>query len=180
MVLATLLERAIFLWFRSSIHAEAFLAQIAKLLRAGNTDRAVKLCAVAPTVPLAAMVRAGLERAGAGVSAARTAMQAAIAAAAPGLRRRLNALLASGAVALALGWFGSQQLGGSTLAASAGPPPLPFGQPMSMAPAMAGLAVAIVAGLGWLAFTLKARSLLAQLEEARTRLERLLGELGES
>ena len=46
------IERFIFLFFKYSINAEAFMAQVQKLVMANNIDRAIKLCNAAPSAAL--------------------------------------------------------------------------------------------------------------------------------
>lgn len=49
------------LFFRLNINAQAFSAQIQKLVQANNADRAIKLCSVVPNAPLARGAKAMLQ-----------------------------------------------------------------------------------------------------------------------
>jgi hypothetical protein len=58
-VLATITERTIFLLTKFRVNSRELLAQVRKLVQAGNIDRAIKLCEAAD-VPLLRVFRAGL------------------------------------------------------------------------------------------------------------------------
>jgi hypothetical protein len=177
-VVSVIVERGVTLYFRWSIRAVVLLDQLEKMVRAGNTDRAIRLSrAIGLDVPIGRIVRTGLERSAEGPEAAAEAMKAAAAAARPMLRRRLAALPILGTACLALGLLGSHQLG--AFAAPAGAEtPLPFGQPMAMAPALFGGAVVLVAQLAFVALLFRAIALSRELDLARERLTRLFAERG--
>ena len=61
---------------RLRIQAPAFCAQIQKLVAAGNVERALKLCAAAPSSPVVILIKMGLE-ANQNKQSARAAMNAA-------------------------------------------------------------------------------------------------------
>jgi biopolymer transport protein ExbB/TolQ len=64
--LGIIIERAVSLVFKYNINAEAFMAQIQKLIMSNNIDRAVKLCNTAPDAALSRVVKAGLTKASKG------------------------------------------------------------------------------------------------------------------
>jgi biopolymer transport protein ExbB len=175
---SVIVERGITLFFRWSIRVPALMEQLEKLIRAGNVERALKLSrAVGREIPVGRVVLAGLEHADDGPSAVEDAMKAATASVRPLLRRRLAALPILGTACLAIGMFGSYQLGGF-----APPPgvetPLPFGQPVAMAPALFGGAVEVVASLAFIALLFRALAISRELSAARERLARVLAERG--
>ena len=50
--IAVTIERFIYLFFKYSVNAEPFMAQIQKLVMANNIDRAIKLCNAQPAAAL--------------------------------------------------------------------------------------------------------------------------------
>ncbi len=60
------IERFIYLFFKYSVNAEPFMAQIQKLVMANNIDRAIKLCNAQPSAALPRVIKAGLTRANKG------------------------------------------------------------------------------------------------------------------
>lgn len=178
-LVAIVIERTVSLHFQYTIRATVFLDAVEKLLSAGNPDRALKLArAAGPQNPLGQVVEAGLKHADDGPDRARLAMDEATVRVLPGLRKRLNALLVIGGASLVVGLFGSDQLGGLGAAAPGAATPLPFGQPMHMAPALAGGLLAVVAGLAYVAFRLKSKSLEQELGMARLRIIGLVTDRG--
>lgn len=61
--MAIAFERLFYVNFRAGINSTAFMAQIQKLVRANNIDRAIKLCNAEPHAALPRVVKAGLIRA---------------------------------------------------------------------------------------------------------------------
>ena len=57
-VLAIIAERFVFILTKYRVNSQEFMAQIRKLVQAGNIDRAIKLCEAAP-LPLLQVVKAG-------------------------------------------------------------------------------------------------------------------------
>jgi hypothetical protein len=177
-VASVIVERGITLFFRWSIRVPVLLDQLEKLVRAGNTERAIKLSrAIERDMPIGRVVLAGLEGSAEGPEAAAAAMEAAVTAVRPMLRRRLAALPILGTACLAMGMFGSYQLGGFNSPAGV-ETPLPFGQPMAMAPALFGGALMVVAQLAFVALLFRALAVSRELFAARARLTRLFAEQG--
>jgi biopolymer transport protein ExbB/TolQ len=102
-----IIERFIFLFFKYNINATAFMAQIQKLVMAGNVDRAIKLCNAAPSAALPKVVKAGLTRANKGEVAIQNAIEEATLEVVPMITRRTPALLAIANVATLLGLLGT-------------------------------------------------------------------------
>ena len=168
-VLAVVVERTVTFVGRWGVRGDAFLAAVEKLVRHGNLDRALRLTgALGPSVPIGRIVREGLRHADEGSEGVRHAMDEAIRQARPLLRRRLFPLLKLGAATLVLGVVGSHQLGGFHPPAGVATP-LPFGQPMAMAPLMAGAAIDAVATFAFAVFS-SAGTIERHLNEARERL----------
>ncbi len=102
-----IIERFIFLFFKYNINANAFMAQIQKLVMAGNVDRAIKLCNAAPSAALPKVVKAGLTRANKGEVAIQNAIEEATLEVVPMVTRRTPALLALANIATLLGLLGT-------------------------------------------------------------------------
>ena len=64
--IAIIAERVARLFFRYSVNANQFMAQIQKLVISGNIDRAIKLCNAEPNAALPRVIKAGLTRANKG------------------------------------------------------------------------------------------------------------------
>lgn len=58
--IAVIIERVVALMFRMNLNVGPFMDQITKLVKAGNFDRADKICRAAPHSPLAKVIRGGL------------------------------------------------------------------------------------------------------------------------
>lgn len=102
-----IIERFIFLFFKYNINANAFMAQIQKLVMAGNVDRAIKLCNAAPAAALPKVVKAGLTRANKGEVQIQNAIEEATLEVIPMVTRRTPALLALANIATLLGLLGT-------------------------------------------------------------------------
>lgn len=102
-----IIERFIFLFFKYNINANAFMAQIQKLVMAGNVDRAIKLCNAAPAAALPKVVKAGLTRANKGEVQIQNAIEEATLEVVPMVTRRTPALLALANIATLLGLLGT-------------------------------------------------------------------------
>lgn len=105
-VIAIIVDRAIFFLAKSSVNARAFLEQIRKLVVANNVDRAVKLCS-ATTAPVAMVARAGLQRMHRGEIAIAQAMEEALVDATPMLKKRIQVLWSLANIATLIGLLGT-------------------------------------------------------------------------
>jgi biopolymer transport protein ExbB/TolQ len=101
------IERFIFLFFKYSINAEAFMAQIQKLVMANNIDRAIKLCNAAPSAALPRVIKAGLTRANKGEVEIQNAIEEATLEVVPKVQKRTAALAAMANIATLLGLLGT-------------------------------------------------------------------------
>lgn len=106
-VLGIAVERIIFLFFRFNINGSQFMAQIQKLVMAGNIDRAVKLCNAAPNAALPRVIKSGLQRANKGEVEIQNAVEEASLEVVPLLQRRTNLLAGLASLATLLGLLGT-------------------------------------------------------------------------
>lgn len=101
------IERFIFLFFKYNINAQAFMAQIQKLVMADNIDRAIKLCNAAPSRALPRIIKAGLTRANKGEIEIQNALEEASLEVVPLVQKRTAALAAIANIATLLGLLGT-------------------------------------------------------------------------
>ena len=107
LALAVVIERFIFLFFRYNINAQAFMAQIQKLVMANNIDRAIKLCNAAPSAALARVIKSGLTRANKGEIEIQNGLEEATLDVIPLVEKRTPTLQALGNIATLLGLLGT-------------------------------------------------------------------------
>src|SRR6478735_2929398 len=105
-VLAIIAERAVYILTKYRVNSREFMAQIRKLVQAGNIDRAVKLCEAAP-LPLLQVVKAGLTQAQRGDEAVIASMEERWAELHPDLEKRIGALWTLANIAMLIGFFGT-------------------------------------------------------------------------
>jgi biopolymer transport protein ExbB len=101
------IERFIFLFFKYNINAQAFMAQVQKLVMADNIDRAIKLCNAAPSRALPKVIKAGLTRANKGEVEIQNAIEEATLEVVPKVQKRTPALQALANIATLLGLLGT-------------------------------------------------------------------------
>jgi len=105
-VLAVIAERFVYILTKYRVNSREFMAQIRKLVQAGNIDRAIKLCEAAP-LPLLQVVKAGLTQAQRGDEAVIASMEERWAELAPDLEKRIGALWALANIATLVGLLGT-------------------------------------------------------------------------
>ncbi|MCP3101287.1 MotA/TolQ/ExbB proton channel family protein [Myxococcus sp. K15C18031901] len=105
--LAVALERIVTLVFRYNLNPAPFMEQITKLVRGGNLDRAVKVCGMAPTAPLAKVIRAGLVNANRGEIEVAKAVEEAIVENSPHVSKRIPWLWSLANIATLVGLVGT-------------------------------------------------------------------------
>jgi len=105
--LAIAFERLFYILFRANINANAFMAQIQKLIMANNIDRAIKLCNSEPHAALPRVVKAGLTRANRNEKDIENAIDEAILEVGPKVNKRTNYLAMLANVATLLGLLGT-------------------------------------------------------------------------
>lgn len=101
------IERFIFLFFKYSVNAEPFMAQIQKLVMANNIDRAIKLCNAQPSAALPRVIKAGLTRANKGEVEIQNAIEEATLEVVPLVQKRTPVLQALANIATLLGLLGT-------------------------------------------------------------------------
>jgi len=105
-VLAVIAERFVYILTKYRVNSREFMAQIRKLVQAGNIDRAIKLCEAAP-LPLLQVVKAGLTQAQRGDEAVIASMEERWAELAPDLEKRIGALWTLANIATLIGLLGT-------------------------------------------------------------------------
>jgi biopolymer transport protein ExbB/TolQ len=104
--LAIIAERAVFILTRYRVNSREFMAQIRKLVQAGNIDRAIKLCEAAP-LPLLQVVKAGLTQVNRGEEAVIASMEERMSEVLPDLEKRIGALWSIANIATLIGLLGT-------------------------------------------------------------------------
>lgn len=108
-VIAVVVERTFYLFFRFNINARDFMAQIEKLVLANNVDRAIKLCNAAPAAVLSRVVKAALTRANKGETEILNAVEESVLEVVPQVEKRTGSLQAMASIATLLGLLGTIQ-----------------------------------------------------------------------
>jgi len=105
-VLGITTERFVFILTRYRVNAAEFMAQVRKLVQAGNIDRAIKLCEAAP-LPLLQVVKAGLTQVNRGEDAVIASMEERLAEVIPDLEKRIGSLWSLANIATLIGLLGT-------------------------------------------------------------------------
>jgi biopolymer transport protein ExbB/TolQ len=105
-VLATIAERVIFLFTKFRINNKELLAQVRKLVQAGNIDRAVKLCEAGDS-PVFRVFRAGLMQVNRGEEAVVVAIEEQMMDVEPMVEKRINTLWSLANIATLFGLLGT-------------------------------------------------------------------------
>ena len=105
-VLAIIAERFVYILTKYRVNSREFMAQIRKLVQAGNVDRAIKLCEAAP-LPLLQVVKAGLTQVNRGDDAVIASMEERWAELHPELEKRIGALWTMANLATLIGLLGT-------------------------------------------------------------------------
>jgi biopolymer transport protein ExbB len=178
-VLATIVERAVFILTKYRVNSREFLAQIRKLVQAGNLDRAIKLCEAAP-LPLLQVVKAGLTQANRGEEAVVAAIEEKMLDVAPELNKRIAALWSLANIATLLGLLGTiTGLIKAFEAVSFASPEqrsalLSRGISEAMNNTALGLGIAVTCMIAHLLISGAAKRIMADLERTAAKLENLL------
>ena len=104
--LAIILERFVFILTKYRVNSREFMAQIRKLVQAGNIDRAIKLCEAAP-LPLLQVVKAGLTQVNRGEDAVIASMEERMSEVLPDLEKRVGSLWSLANIATLIGLLGT-------------------------------------------------------------------------
>lgn len=178
-VLATIVERAVFILTKYRVNSREFLAQIRKLVQAGNLDRAIKLCEAAP-LPLLQVVKAGLTQANRGEEAVVAAIEEKMLDVTPELNKRIAALWSLANIATLLGLLGTiTGLIRAFEAVSFASPEqrsalLSRGISEAMNNTALGLGIAVTCMIAHLIISGAAKRITADLERTAVKLENLL------
>ncbi len=182
--IAIIVERVVVLAFRLNLNAPPFMEQIQKLVLAGNVDRAVKLCAAAPTAALARVVKAGLSRANRGEQEVARALEEAVLEVSPMVSKRIQPLWSLANVATLVGLIGTiTGLIGTFKSLGAATPEmkqlmLSKGISEAMNNTAFGLTIAVVCIVAHLLISSKAKAMLEEIEFNALKLENLLSRRG--
>ena len=180
-VLALIIERAIYFLGRGHINAKAFLEQIKRLLAANNIDRAKKLCD-ATSAPVARVAKAGLNRIHRGEAAVAQAMEETMTDVHPEVKTRIGALWSMANIATLTGLLGTITGLIATFAAITNENPATRSKLLSKGIAEAmyntafGLSIALVCMIAHLMLSAASKKVIADLESFSLRFENMLGE----
>lgn len=180
-VIAIIVERAIYFLGRGHLNAKAFLEQIRKLLSANNIDRAKKLCD-ATSAPVARVAKAGLNRLHRGEAAVAQAMEETMNDALPEVKTRIGALWSLANVVTLVGLLGTITGLIGTFAAIGNANPaerqekLSAGISEAMYNTAYGLSIALLCMLGHLLLSGAMKKVVADLETFVMRFENLAAE----
>jgi biopolymer transport protein ExbB/TolQ len=180
-VVAVIVERAIYFLGRGHINAKAFLEQIKRLLAANNIDRAKKLCD-ATSAPVARVAKAGLARAHKGEAAVAQAIEETMVDVTPEIKKRIGSLWSLANIATLLGLLGTITGLIATFDAVASATPaerqarLSAGIAEAMYNTAMGLFIAVMCMIAHLILSAAAKKVVADLESFSLRLENMLGE----
>lgn len=105
-VLAIIAERFVYILTKYRVNSREFMAQIRKLVQAGNIDRAIKLCEAAP-LPLLQVVKSGLTQVNRGDEAVIASMEERMAELIPELEKRIAVLWTLANIATLVGLLGT-------------------------------------------------------------------------
>lgn len=105
-VIAIITDRFVHIFSKHQVNGEEFMAQIRKLVQAGNIDRAIKLCEAAP-LPLLQVVKAGLSQVNRGEDAVIAHMEERMSEVIPQLEKRIGALWSLANIATLIGLLGT-------------------------------------------------------------------------
>lgn len=104
--LAIVAERLVFMLTKYRVNAPEFMAQVRKLVQAGNIDRAIKLCEAAP-LPLLQVIKSGLTQVNRGEEAIIASMDEKLSEEIPNLEKRTPWLWTLANLATLIGLLGT-------------------------------------------------------------------------
>ncbi len=180
-VVALIIERAIYFLGRGQINSRAFLEQIKRLVAANNIDRAKKLCD-ATSAPVARVAKAGLSRAHRGEAAVAQAIEETIVDVTPEIKTRIGALWSLANIATLLGLLGTVSALITIFHDVAFAKPaekqtlLSNGISEAMYNTATGLFIAVLCMVAHLIMSAAAKRVMGDLESFSLRLENMLGE----
>lgn len=180
-VIALIVERAIYFLGRGHINASAFLEQIKRLLAANNIDRAKKLCD-ATSAPIARVAKAGLSKIHRGEAAVAQAMEETMVDVTPEVKVRIGALWSMANIVTLTGLLGTVTGLIRTFESMKDANPAERQKELSAGIAEAmyntamGLGIALLCMVAHLLLSTASKKVVADLESFSLKLENLLGE----
>jgi biopolymer transport protein ExbB/TolQ len=181
-VVALIIDRALFFLGKGSVNARAFLEQLRKLLSAGQLEKAQRL-SQSSDAPVAQVARAGLSKLKSGEVAVSTAIDEALTDATPELKKRIAVLWSLANIATLLGLLGTINglFGGFAAIGKAAADQRSTILATRMSEAMnntwLGLAIAALCMIGHLFLSAASKNKQQELESFALRLENLLFDL---
>jgi biopolymer transport protein ExbB/TolQ len=182
-VIAIIVERAIYFLGRGHINPKGFLDQIKRLLAANNIDRAKKLCDASPS-PIARVAKAGLSRVNKGEAAVAQAIEETIVDVTPEIKVRIGALWSLANIATLIGLLGTvsalitifHAVGSHEVKPQDKQTMLSNGISEAMYNTAIGLFIAVVCMVAHLILAAAAKRAVGDLESFSLRLENMLGD----
>lgn len=181
-VVALIIDRALFFLGKGSVNARAFLEQLRKLLSAGQLEKAQRL-SQSSDAPVAQVARAGLSKLKSGEVAVSTAIEEALTDATPELKKRIAVLWSLANIATLLGLLGTINglIGGFAAIGKAAADQRSTILATRISEAMnntwLGLAIAALCMIGHLFLSAASKNKQQELESFALRLENLLFDL---
>lgn len=181
-VVALIIDRALFFLGKGSVNARAFLEQLRKLLSAGQLEKAQRL-SQSSDAPVAQVARAGLSKLKSGEVAVSTAIEEALTDATPELKKRIAVLWSLASIATLLGLLGTINglIGGFAAIGKAAADQRSTILATRISEAMnntwLGLAIAALCMIGHLFLSAASKNKQQELESFALRLENLLFDL---
>lgn len=178
--LAIIIERVVFIFFRYNVNADAFMAQIQKLVLANDIERAIKLCNAAPSAALPRVVKAGLTRANRSDIEIRNAIEEATLEIAPVLQKRTGNLAQLANLATLLGLMGTitgliHAFGAvGAVSAELKAKVLAQGIAEAMYTTAFGLSIAVILMVGHMFLTNMTKKIIDEIDQYSVKLENLL------
>ncbi|MBT8495077.1 MAG: MotA/TolQ/ExbB proton channel family protein [Deltaproteobacteria bacterium] len=180
-IIAIVIDRAIYFLGKGQINAKAFLEQIRRLLAQNDLDRAKKLCD-ATSAPVARVAKAGLARVHRGEAAIAQSMEEAMTDVSPEVKKRISALWSMANIVTLTGLLGTVTGLIRTFAGIADADPAESKRQLSegIAEAMVntayGLSLALVCMVAHLLLSTASKKVVADLESFSLKLENMLGD----
>jgi len=178
--IAIIIERIIFIFFKYNVNAEAFMAQVQKLVMANDIERGIKLCNAAPAAALPKVVKAGLTRANRGEAEIRNAVEEAILEIVPVLQKRTGNLAQIANMATLLGLLGTitgliTAFGAvGAVSAELKAKVLAQGVAEAMYTTAFGLGIAVICMIGHMFLTNMTKKIIDEIDQYSVKLENLL------
>jgi biopolymer transport protein ExbB len=178
-VIAIIIERFVYILTKYRVNSTEFMAQIRKLVQAGNIDRAIKLCEAAP-LPLLQVVKSGLTQANRGEEAVIASMEERMSEVIPDLEKRVGALWTLANIATLIGLLGTISGLIKSFRAITGSDPssrandLAAGISEAMWNTLFGLLIAVICMLFHLVIHAMVKKIKQDMERSTMKLENLL------